>query len=76
MKKEEDWNSIRISYRGSGKVAVKLNGKTVAEVKVKQAEEASANVVTQELSAKGGEYELELEVEETEGLEILDVTMM
>ena len=76
VKKEEDWNAVSISYRGSGTIAVKLNGETVAEVEAKEnSEKAGKNVVTQELSAEAGEYELELEIREADRLEILDVTM-
>lgn len=77
IKKEEEWTGIRISYRGSGTIDVKLNGKQAVRVEAeKSSEESSINVVTQRLGEQAGEYELELEIQKADGLEVLDVTML
>ena len=71
VKSDKPWNEIRLTYHGSGKLKVKFDGETVAEI-VAEKRETIATVI-QEMKAPTGEYELELEAVESEGLEISSI---
>lgn len=74
VKNEKTWETVQLNYHGSGKVRVKLNGITVAEVSALEKEE-DVRVTLQQMPVEAGEYELELEVMESEQLEILGVIL-
>lgn len=74
VKNEKAWETVQLNYHGSGKVKVKLNGTTVAEVRALEKEE-DVRVTLQQMSDEAGKYELQLEVMESEQLEILGVIL-
>ncbi len=74
VKNEDAWEAVQLNYHGSGKIRVKLNGTIVAEVSALEKEE-DVRVTLQQMSHEAGKYELELEVMESEQLEILGVIL-
>lgn len=74
VRNEKNWKSIQLTYHGSGKIRIKMNGKIITEVNMLKTEETISTVL-QQLSAKHGEYELEIEVLESGQLEILGIIL-
>lgn len=74
VKSAEKWSEIELECRGKGKLRVKMNGKEAGVVKI-QGTESAVSTVNAPLEMPAGEYELELETLESEGLEILSVVL-
>ena len=73
VKSKNAWTGIKLTVAGSGKVNVLLNGKSAGVVAFsggKLFEEVQADI-----NMDAGEYELSLEIEQSDGLEIAELTL-
>lgn len=74
VKSSRAWSGIEITASGSGTVNVMMNGKHAGTVKILSTEK-KFSITKEKIDMDAGEYELVLEVEQSEGLEIAEVTL-
>ena len=81
IKSEKDWSSINISYAGSGKIKILFidwqNAGCNTEVGTVFVPDAGTgiNTISSEIYAPAGEYEIVLVFEESDGLEIFEISL-
>lgn len=77
VKSAESWKQMEMEYHGTGKLRINMNGKEAGVMELGQAEtlDFKRRKETTSIEMPQGEYEVELEVLETEGLEILSLIM-
>ena len=74
VKSENTWNKIELTCAGSGKVRVLMNGEEAGSVEI-GAEKSVLKTVEGKIRMAAGEYELTLQFEKAEALEILEVVL-
>lgn len=77
VKSEEAWKQMEMEYHGAGKLRINMNGKEAGVMEFGRTEslDFKCQKETASIEMPKGEYEVELEVLEAEGLEILSFTM-
>lgn len=77
VKSDEPWKQAEIEYHGTGKIRVKMNGTEAGMIEFCCDDQSDGGICSASapIEMPAGEYELELEVLETEGLEILSVIL-
>lgn len=74
VKSDADWSKIRLTTTGSGKITVRMNGDAVGCITV-EGTEGKLGKTEAVIKKTAGQYEVVLDVEASENLEIFDVTL-
>lgn len=75
VKNKAAWKGIEVTCAGSGVISAFLNGERAGEVYV-SGESGKVQTVSAPIIMAAGEYELMLRFEKTEGLEVMDLTLL
>lgn len=74
VRSEEDWKGISMTCAGKGKIQIFMNG-TEAGCAAVSGEKDAVSSVSAVLHAPKGEYELVLKFQESDGLEVMELTL-
>lgn len=74
VKSSDAWSAVELTCAGNGKVKVLMNGTLAGTVEI-AGKTKEVQTVTANIQAPSGEYELVLEFEESDGLEIMEIVL-
>lgn len=76
VKSEEKWNKIMVTYTGSGKLQVLMNGKEAGMIHLDAGKKQDCVATTEGMiQMEAGEYELILKAEEADELDVFEIVL-